>query len=219
MVETDVIRLMIVDDHQMVRDGLKVFLSIYEDIEVVAEAMNGKQALDLCYKVHPDVILMDIVLPELDGPSTTRRIRDEYPNIRVIALSNFAAEDLVQKMLKAGAIGYLLKDVHPHQLVSAIRDAYEGMSTISSSAAQALIQTSVQLYPQGGDLTEKEEEVLRLLVEGKPNKEIAEELSLSPGTVRFHVSNILSKLGVSNRTEAVSMALQRGLAKKREMMA
>jgi len=208
------IRLMLVDDHQMVRDGLKVFLSIYDDVDIVAEATDGKQAVDLCARVVPDVILMDILLPELDGPAATRRIRENFPQIQIIALSNFADEERVQSMIQAGAIGYLLKDVHADQLISAIRDAYKGQSTISSTAAQALVHASLHPFRPGESLTEKEDEVLGLLVKGKTNKEIGEELFLSPGTVRFHVSNILSKLGVSNRTEAVSFVLQHGLAKK-----
>ena len=191
----DPIRIMIVDDHQMVRDGLKVFLSIYDDIEIVAEASNGKQAVELCTQALPDVILMDILLPELDGPAATRRIREIYPHIQIIALSNFVDEDRVQGMIQAGAIGYLLKDVNADQLVSAIRDAYKGQSTISSTAAHALVQASLHPLPPGDSLTEKEAEVLDLLVQGKTNKEIAEEFSLSPGTVRFHVSNILIKIG------------------------
>jgi len=210
----DVIRVMIVDDHQMVRDGLRVFLSVYDDINIVAEAGNGKQAIDLCVHVQPDVILMDILLPEMDGPTATRRIREDFPHIQIIALSNFVDEDLVQKAIRAGAIGYLLKDVHADQLVFAIRDAHKGRSTISSIAAHALIQASLHPIPLTGSLTDKEDEVLSLLVEGKTNKEIAEQFSLSPGTVRFHVSNILSKMGVSNRTEAVSLALQHGLTKR-----
>jgi DNA-binding NarL/FixJ family response regulator/signal transduction histidine kinase len=210
----DVIRLMIVDDHQMVRDGLRVFLSVYNDINIVAEAGDGKQAIDLCVHVQPDVILMDILLPEIDGPTATRRIREDFPHIQIIALSNFVDEDLVQKAIRSGAIGYLLKDVHADQLVSAIRDAHKGRATISSIAATALINASLQPIPLTGSLTDKEDEVLNLLVEGKTNKEIAEQFSLSPGTVRFHVSNILSKMGVSNRTEAVSLALQHGLTKR-----
>jgi len=213
MANDNPIRLMIVDDHQMVRDGLKVFLSIYDDIEIVAEANNGKQAVELCEQVQPDVILMDILLPELDGPATTRLIREAHSQIQIIALSNFVDEDRVQGMFQAGAIGYLLKDVNAEQLASSIRDASKGQSMISSTAAQALVHASLHTPPPGDNLTGKEDQVLNLLVEGKTNNEIAEELFLSPGTVRFHVSNILSKLGVSNRTEAVSFALQQGLKK------
>ena len=213
MANDNPIRLMIVDDHQMVRDGLRVFLSIYDDIEIVAEAKNGKQAVELCEQVQPDVILMDILLPELDGPAATRRIREVHPQIQIIALSNFVDEDRVQGMFQAGAIGYLLKDVNADQLASSIRDASKGQSMISSTAAQALVHASLHSPPPGDSLTGKEDQVLNLLVQGKTNNEIAEELFLSPGTVRFHVSNILAKLGVSNRTEAVSFALQQGLKK------
>jgi NarL family two-component system response regulator LiaR len=205
---------MIVDDHQMVRDGLKVFLSIYDDIEIVAEANNGVQAIEYCEQVQPDVILMDILLPELDGPAATQRILEIHPHTQIIALSNFFDENRVLRMIQAGAIGYLIKDVNADQLVSAIRDAARGQSMISSTAAQALIHASLHPLVPGDNLTDKEDEVLKLLIQGKTNNEIAEELTLSPGTVRFHVSNILSKLGVSNRTEAVSFALQQGWTKK-----
>ena len=209
MVEKDInpIRVMIVDDHLMVRDGLKVFLSVYDDIKVVGEAQDGEQAVSLCPQVRPDVILMDILMPNMDGPTTTQRIRADYPSIQVIALTSFIEGDLVQKAIESGAIGYLLKDVHSDNLARAIRDAHSGRATIDSSAAQMLVKTARQSLPLGHDLTDREREILVLIVAGKTNKGIAEQLTLSVGTVRFHVSNILSKLGASNRTEAASLAL------------
>ena len=212
MTETNPIRVMIVDDHLMVRDGLKVFLSVYDDLEVVAEAEDGEQAVALCSQVEPDVILMDIVMPNVDGPTATARVRESFPHVQVIALTTFLEEDLVQRAIQSGATGYLLKDVNPEKLAQAIRAAYRGRLTIDSAAAQLLVQATGQLPRLGHDLTPREREVLSLLVTGMTNKEIAEELTLSPGTVRLHVSNILSKLMASNRTEAATLALQHNLA-------
>lgn len=205
------IRVMIVDDHLMVRDGLKVFLSTYDDLEVVAEADDGGQAVQLCPQVQPDVVLMDVLMPNMDGPTATTLIRASYPDIQVIALTSFAEEDLVQQALQSGAIGYLLKDVRADKLADAIRAAHQGRSTIDAAAAQVLVQSARQPPQLGQDLTAREREVLALLVNGMTNKEIAEELTLSMGTVRLHVSNILSKLGASNRTEAATLALQHKL--------
>ena len=211
MTETNPIRVMIVDDHLMVRDGLKVFLSVYDDLEVVAEAEDGEQAVALCSQVEPDVILMDIVMPNLDGPAATARVRESFPHVQVIALTTFLEEDLVQRAIKSGATGYLLKDIDPEKLARAIRAAYRGRPTIDSAAAQLLVQATGKPPRLGHDLTPREREVLSLLVAGMTNKEIAEELTLSPGTIRLHVSNILSKLMASNRTEAATLALQHNL--------
>jgi NarL family two-component system response regulator LiaR len=209
--DTKPIRVMLVDDHLMVRDGLRVFLSVYDDIEVVAEAEDGKQAIALCAQDQPDVILMDILMPDVDGPTATAGIRKAFPQVQVIALTSFLEEDLVRRALQAGANGYLLKDVHPDKLAQAIRDAHEGRPTIASAAAQVLVQATMQPAPVGADLTPRERQVLALLAEGRTNKQIAEALTVSSGTVRLHVSNILSKLGVSNRTEAARLALQHNL--------
>jgi DNA-binding NarL/FixJ family response regulator len=211
MSEEKSIRVMIVDDHLMVRDGLKVFLSLYDDLEVVADAGDGEQALTVCAQLRPDVILMDVVMPGIDGPTTTARIRAEFPDVQIIALTSFAEGDLVQRAIQAGAIGYLLKDVHPDKLANAIRDAHHGRSTIDAEAAQSLVQVTSQPPAPGSDLTPREREVLALLVEGKTNRDIALQLTISQATVRLHVSNILSKLGVSNRTEAATLALQHNL--------
>jgi NarL family two-component system response regulator LiaR len=211
MNEKKPIRVMIVDDHLMVRDGLKVFLSLYDDLEVVADAGDGEQALTYCTQLRPDVVLMDVVMPGMDGPTVTARIRAECPEVQVIALTSFAEGDLVQRAIQAGAIGYLLKDVHPDKLAEAIRDAHHGRSTIDPEAAQSLVQVTSQPPAPGSDLTPREREVLALLVKGKTNKEIAVQLIISQATVRLHVSNILSKLGASNRTEAATLALQHNL--------
>jgi NarL family two-component system response regulator LiaR len=209
--ETERIRVMIVDDHLMVRDGIRTFLSVYDDLEVVAEAENGEQALALCTQLQPDVILMDILMPGMDGPSTTQQIREKFHDIMVIALTSFVEDEMVQSALQAGAIGYLLKDVQPDRLAQAIREANQGRGIIDTAAAQALISASQAEQMPEFELTPREREILGLMVSGKTNKQIAESLTLSLGTVRFHISNILSKMGVSNRTEAVSLALQNNL--------
>ena len=211
MNETTPIRVMIVDDHMLVRDGLNLLLSTFDDLEVVALAEDGQQALDLCLQVQPDVILMDIVMPNVDGPTATARIRASFPDVRVIALTSFMEEDLIQQAVGAGATGYLLKNVSASQLADAIRAANQGRSTYDPAAVEVLVQSATQPPPLGHDLTGREREVLALLVEGKTNKEIAQELTLSPATVRAYVSNILSKLEATNRTEAVSLALQHNL--------
>ena len=213
MSESNPIRVMIVDDHLMVRDGLRVFLSVYDDILVVGEAEDGQKAISLCDEVHPNVILMDLLMPNMDGFDATRLIRKKDNSTQVIALTSFADQDLVTQAFKAGAISYLLKDVHSEKLAETIREANRGRATIDSAAAQALVASTNESPTLGDELTTREREILTLLVAGKTNKEIAGQLSLSEGTIRFHVSNILSKMGASNRTEAVSLALQQGIVK------
>jgi NarL family two-component system response regulator LiaR len=207
----ETIRVIIVDDHLMVRDGLKVFLSTYEDLEVVGEAGDGAQAIAICPQVRPDVVLMDLLMPNVDGPTATASIRADNPAVQVIALTTFTEQELVQRAIEAGAVGYLLKDVHADRLAQAIRDAHHGRSTIDAAAAQSLIQAATKEAPPGADLTPREREVLALLAEGKTNREIAGQLFISESTARLHVSNILSKLGASNRTEAASLAHQHNL--------
>lgn len=207
----DPIRVMIVDDHRMVRDGLKVFLSAYDDLKVVAEARDGLQAIERCADAQPDVILMDVMMPGMDGPTATRTIRERYPQVQVLALTSFVEGDMVQQALQAGAVGYLLKNVRADQLAQAIRQAKVGHSTLDSYAAQALVEAVQKPQAPGGDLTPREREVLALLVLGKTNPEIAETLVISPSTARLHVTNILSKLGARNRTEATRIALEHDL--------
>lgn len=206
------IQVMLVDDHMMVRDGLKMFLSIYEDITVVAEAADGAQAMTLCAEQQPEVILMDMVMPNVDGPTAIGRILAQFPATQVIALTSFMEETLVQRAIAAGAVGYLLKDVHADKLATAIRDAHHGQATITATAAHALVRRVNRPPAPGHDLTPREREVVKLLVDGKTNQEIAEALTISLGTARLHVSNILGKLAVSNRTEAALFAVQHGLA-------
>lgn len=207
------IRVMIVDDHAVVRSGLAAFLMAFDDLELVGQVGSGKEAVQLCPTLKPDVVLMDLVMPEMDGATATKLIREACPHLQVIALTSFREDELVQGVLKAGAIGYLLKNVSADELASAIRSAYAGRPTLAPEAARVLISATVaqQHASIGSDLTEREREVLKLMVEGLTNNQIAERLVVSRSTVKFHVSSILSKMGVSSRTEAVAIALQNHL--------
>jgi NarL family two-component system response regulator LiaR len=212
MTELKPIRVLLVDDHTVVRSGLSAFLLAYDDLELVGEASDGERAIQLCQQVQPNVVLMDLVMPGMDGATATGLIREKCPSIQVIALTSFKEQELVQSALKAGAIGYLLKDITADELAAAIRSAAAGKPTLSAEAAQVLIQaTRAPAEKPGFDLTNREREVLALMVEGLNNKQIAERLVISISTAKFHVSSILSKLGVTSRTEAVAVALQNKL--------
>lgn len=210
MSDTPPIRIMIVDDQPVVRSGLGAFLSIHDDLELVGEASDGARALSLCAKVNPDVILMDLVMPNMDGAEATMRIRHNFPNIQVLVLTSFKEDELVQKALEAGAIGYLLKNISSDELVKAIRAAYAGRPTLSPEATEVLIRKATHGpgIELGSDLTEREREVLMLMVKGLNNNEIAEHMIVSRSTVKFHVSNVLSKLQATNRMEAIAIALK-----------
>ncbi|MAU00034.1 MAG: DNA-binding response regulator [Anaerolineaceae bacterium] len=202
---------MLVDDHTMVRRGLATFLQISDDLELVGEADNGEEAIELCARLLPDVILMDMVMPDMDGVTTTRLIRQQFPTVQVIALTSFKEAKLVQSALQAGAIGYLLKDISAEELARAIRSAHAGQGTVDSEVTQGLIRAATRPTAPGADLTEREHEVLTLLVEGLNNTEIAEKLVVSPSTIKSHVSNILAKLDVTSRTEAAALAVRHHL--------
>ena len=201
------IRIVIVDDHAVVRSGLKAFLMVFDDMELVGEASSGQEAIHLVERSQPDVMLMDMIMPDMDGAATTRVIRERFPGVQIVALTSFREDELVKNALQAGAIGYLLKNVGADELADAIRSAAAGRPTLAAEAAQVLIQASRQGDHPRYDLTEREREVLSLLVKGMSNNDIADRLVVSRSTVKFHVSSILSKLGVSSRTEAVALAL------------
>lgn len=210
--QSNPIRVMLVDDHLMVRRGLATFLKVYEDLLLVGEAESGEEAVAICPDIMPDVILMDMVLPNMDGAAATRVIRKQFPQIQVIALTTFKEGDLIKSALEAGAVGYLLKNVSVEELSQAIRAAYSGRLTLSGEIAQALIKEANLPPAPGQDLTDRELIVLNLMIEGLNNTQIAGRLTVSPSTVKSHVSHILSKLGVASRTEAVSLALRSKLS-------
>jgi NarL family two-component system response regulator LiaR len=204
--------VLITDDHAVVRNGLSSFLMAYDDLELVGEAKNGEQAVLLCDKLHPDVVLMDLVMPAMDGATAIGLIKQNHPEIQVLALTSYKEHKLVQAALKAGAIGYLLKDISAPDLATAIRSAFVGKPTLAPEAVEALINASQE--PEnliGNDLTDREREVLQLMVEGLNNKQISERLFVSQSTAKSHVSNVLTKLNVNSRTEAVSFALKNKL--------
>ena len=216
MASDSLIRVMIVDDHAVVRSGIRFSLLAFDDLVLVAEAENGQEALQLCGRLSdlaalPDVILMDMLMPEMDGVAATQAILDRYPEVQVIALTSFETGSLVQDALQAGAIGYLLKDAAIDELAGAIRAAHAGRPTLAPAAARALAKASLE--PTGPDynLTDREREVLVLVVEGLSNLQIARQLDISLSTARFHVSTILSKLGAANRAEAAALAVRNDL--------
>jgi two-component system, NarL family, response regulator LiaR len=204
------IKVMIVDDHAVVRSGLSTFLLAFDDLEHVGDATGGAEAVNKCMSLRPDVVLMDLVMPEVDGAEATRRIKEACPEVQVIALTSYKEDDLVQGALKAGALSYLLKNVTADELADAIRKAHAGRPTLAPEAAQVLIKAATEPAQDEG-LTSRELEILRLMVHGDSNPDIAEKLFVSRSTVKFHVSNILMKLGTATRTEAVAVAMQRKL--------
>jgi len=205
------IKVLLVDDHAMVRRGLGAFLSIYPDLQMVGEAESGLEALEQCQRLQPDVVLMDLMMPEMDGATATAELRRRFPQVKVIALTSFREDDLVQRVIQAGAIGYLLKNVSGADLAQAIRAAHAGRPTLAPEATQALINAATRPAAPGHDLTARERDVLALMVKGLNNTEIAERLIVSQSTIKGHVSNVLAKLGVTSRTEAVAIAVEHKL--------
>lgn len=205
------IRILCVDDHEMVRDAMGFLLQPYEDIEVVGTARDGKEALRRCEALNPDVVLLDMVMPGMDGPDVTHAIRQRHPHTEVLALTAFYDAVLVRRVLEAGAIGYELKGTPMNELARAIRSAHQGHATLAREAMQALVNDGKSDPSIGDDLTEREREVLALLAEGLSNAEIAEQLVISVRTVKSHTGHIYEKLGVSSRSQAVSLALKLNL--------
>jgi NarL family two-component system response regulator LiaR len=207
------IRVLVADDHAIVRKGICALLATEPTIEVVGEAQDGREAMSKASKIQPDVILMDLVMPGMDGLEATRRIRACCPETRILVLTSFAGDDQVFPAIKAGALGYLLKDSAPEDLVQAIQQVYQGESSLHPSVARKLLRQFSQPAEQIPEsLTEREVEVLRLVAQGQSNRQIADRLSISEATVRTHVSNILAKLNLCSRTQAALYALREGLA-------
>lgn len=205
------IRVMIVDDQPVVRQGLATFLTAFEDMELVAEASSGDETLATYIHFQPDVVLMDLIMPGTNGVEATRQLHEHDPNARIVVLTSYREDELVQGALQAGALGYHLKNASADTLAEAIRTAYGGRSTLAPEATEALIRAATQPPPPGHDLTDRELEVLTLMVQGLNNREIGEKLFVSPSTAKFHVGNILSKLGADSRAEAVAIAIQNGI--------
>lgn len=204
------IRVMLVDDHAVVRSGLSAFLSVHTDLELVGEAENGEQAVLRVASLKPDVILMDLMMPVMDGVAATAAIKQAHPHTQIIVLTSFQEDELVQNALKAGAVGYLMKNVSARELAAAIRAGHSGKMTLAPEATQALVRAAQQAQETEA-LTERERDVLKLMVEGLNNAEIAERLVVGLSTVKYHISNILMKLGVDNRVAAVTTAIQKRL--------
>ena len=212
MNQPTLIRVMTVDDHQIFRSGIKFSLVAYDEIELVGEAHSGEESLELCDQLQPDVILMDMRMGGQDGISTTRAIKEKYPQIQILMLTTFHDKNLVKQAIKAGAVGYVLKGISTEELVDAIRSAARGQTTLSAEVTQVLIRDdSKPTEKPNYVITPRQEEVLVLLVEGLSNVEIAERLVISRHTARYYVSEILRKLNVSNRAEAVAVAIKEGL--------
>jgi NarL family two-component system response regulator LiaR len=216
------IRVLIVDDHAVVRQGLRTFIDLQEDMTVIAEAENGSQAVQLAHQHQPDVILLDLVMPHMDGVEATRQILEHSPGSHILILTSFGEDDKVFPAIRAGAQGYLLKDIHPNELVQAVREASLGKVQLHPDIARKLMaavaaepgsspETSPVRQPQTSDLTDREGEVLRLIAAGMNNRQIAEHMIISEKTVKTHVSNILSKLGLEDRTQAAIWAIKHGL--------
>jgi NarL family two-component system response regulator LiaR len=212
---SEVIRVLIADDHAVVREGLRGLIETEPEMEIIAEAENGVEVVRLAAELEPDLILLDLVMPELDGIGAIEAIKSNDPQVRILVLTSFDEDEKIFRAVKAGAQGYLLKDSSPSELLQAIRDVNEGLPSMHPTIAHKLmseLQRKSELPPTEEPLSEREVEVLKLVAQGLPNQEIAEALVLSERTVRTHVSNILGKLHLANRTQAALYALREGLA-------
>ena len=209
------ITVLIVDDHIVVRQGLRTFLELQDDIEIVGEAANGLEAIDLARRHQPDIVLLDLIMPRMGGVEATPRLMAASPRTRVIILTSFGEDDQIIPAIRAGAQGYLLKDIPPRDLIQAVREAYAGKAQLHPDVAKKLMAAVAAPPPAApppeSDLTDRELEVLRLIAEGLNNHEIAQQLTISDKTVKTHVSNILSKLHCDDRTQAAIYAMKKGL--------
>lgn len=210
------VRLLVAEDHAMVRHGLRIFLQLDDGIDVVGEAADGREALELAHRLRPDVVLMDLLMPIMDGISATAAIRHELPEVAVVALTSFLEDHLVMEALRAGAIGYLLKDTDADSLRRAVWAAKAGHVYLSHTAVERVVH-ELRTPTNVGQLTRREVEVLSLLARGRSNKEIARELSIGHQTVKTYVSSIFSKLNVQSRTQAAMHAIQLGLVSSYEL--
>jgi NarL family two-component system response regulator LiaR len=209
------IRVLIADDHVIVRKGIRALLATEKGIEVVGEAKDGREALAQAHRLRPDVVLMDLVMPVMNGVDTIRLISEQLPDVRILVLTSFTGLDKIFPAIKAGALGYLLKDSSPQELVDAIRQVYCGNASLHPAVARKLLQELSEPLGRAqtdDPLTDRETEVLRLVAQGRHNQEIADLLAISEATVRTHVSHILTKLELSSRTQAALYALRRGIA-------
>jgi NarL family two-component system response regulator LiaR len=215
----ETIRVLVVDDHAIIRKGIRAMLDLVPDIDLAGEAENGLQAVKLEAELSPDVILMDLMMPEMDGIACIRQIKAQHPKARILVLTNFAGEDMIFPAIKAGAMGYHLKDSSPETLIEAIRQVNQGVAALHPSIAKKVLE---EFHHAGHEpsadesLTQRELEVLRMIAQGRENKEIADQLVISDATVRTHVSNILGKLHLASRTQAALYALREGLASLNE---
>jgi NarL family two-component system response regulator LiaR len=213
MAEKIMIRVMIVDDHTIVREGLTTLLGVHPELTLVGQAADGGKAIELSDQVSPDVILMDLMMPGIDGVTAIQSIMKSHPEIRILALTSFVENEMLQAALKAGAVGFLLKNISAVELVEAIQAAFIGKSSLAPEATQELIRAATGPPSLGYDLTPREFDVLNQMVKGLTNAEIAQQLGIKPSTVKNHISNILSKLSAASRTEAVSLALKHKLVR------
>ena len=212
------IRILIIDDHAIVREGLRGLIEIEQDMQLVGQAASGKEGIEKALELRPDVILMDLLMPEMDGVTAIAEIKAKWQEARVLVLTSFIEDDKVFPAIESGALGYLLKDTQPEELLDAIRGVYRGETMLHPSIAKKIMQRiqqhgEVNKRLEGPELTERELDVLRLLAHGDGDHEIAEKLFISDRTVHFHVGNILSKLHLANRTQAALYAIRKGLAK------
>ncbi|MGZ4396720.1 MAG: response regulator [Gaiellaceae bacterium] len=209
------IRVLVVDDHAVVREGLRTFLELQDGIEVAGEAADGAEAIDVAERIQPDVVLMDLVMPRLDGLAAMRALRERLPQTRVVVLTSFFDDEKLLPALRAGAAGYLLKNAQPQEVARAVRAAHAGEALLDPAVAARLVDTLAGGKEPLDRLTPREREVLELLGRGFPNKLIARELALSEKTVKTHVGNVLAKLGVTDRTQAAVLAVRAGLVDPR----